>query len=77
MTEDHLACIDQATFLSLRATGRAQLVWVYTHPVDTERFCASKTRPSPKSPAALTLPASGVAAPSRTFGRAAKGIGGI
>ncbi|BDX32568.1 hypothetical protein TUM20985_31150 [Mycobacterium antarcticum] len=34
---DRLAFIDQATFLSLRASGRAQLVqyvWVYTHPVD-------------------------------------------
>ena len=37
MTGDQLAYIDQATFLTLRATGRAQLVqyvWVYTHPVD-------------------------------------------
>ena len=35
--EDQLAFIDQATFLSLRATGRAQLVqyvWIYAHPVD-------------------------------------------
>ena len=34
---DRLAYIDQATYLSLRASGRAQLVqyvWVYTHPVD-------------------------------------------
>jgi hypothetical protein len=37
--DDHLAHIDQATFLSLRATGRAQLVqyvWVYSHPVDMD-----------------------------------------
>ena len=37
--EDQLAFIDQATFLSLRATGRAQLVqyvWIYTHPVDMD-----------------------------------------
>lgn len=37
MTTDHLAYIDQATHLSLHATGRSQLVqyvWVYTHPVD-------------------------------------------
>lgn len=36
---DQLAFIDQATFLSLRATGRAQLVqyvWVYSHPVDMD-----------------------------------------
>ncbi len=35
--DNHLALFDQATFLSLRATGRAQLiqtVWVYEHPVD-------------------------------------------
>ncbi|BBZ28353.1 hypothetical protein MMAD_26480 [Mycolicibacterium madagascariense] len=34
---DQLAFIDQATFLSLRATGRAQLVqyaWIYPRPVD-------------------------------------------
>jgi hypothetical protein len=38
---DRLAFIDQATFLSSLATGRAQLVqyvWVYTHPVDMERL---------------------------------------
>ncbi|OAN28592.1 hypothetical protein [Mycolicibacterium iranicum] len=37
MREDRLAYIDQATFLSLRATGQAQvvqLVWVYEHPLD-------------------------------------------
>ncbi|MFB1297431.1 hypothetical protein ACAG24_018115 [Mycobacterium sp. pW049] len=37
MRDDRLAHIDQATFLSLRATGQAQvvqLVWVYDHPVD-------------------------------------------
>lgn len=37
MPDDRLAYIDQATFLSLRATGQAQvvqLVWVYDHPVD-------------------------------------------
>lgn len=37
MRDDRLAYIDQATFLSLRATGQAQvvqLVWVYDHPVD-------------------------------------------
>ena len=34
---DRLAYIDQATFLSMQATGRSQLVqyvWVYTHPVN-------------------------------------------
>lgn len=39
MTDERLAYIDQATFLSLRATSRAQLVqyvWVYTHPVDMD-----------------------------------------
>jgi hypothetical protein len=38
---DRLAYIDQATFLSMQATGRSQLVqyvWVYTHPVDLERL---------------------------------------
>ena len=38
---DRLAYIDQATFLSMQATGRSQLVqyvWVYTHPVDMERL---------------------------------------
>ncbi|MCW2516322.1 MAG: hypothetical protein JWR11_5364, partial [Mycobacterium sp.] len=38
---DRLAYIDQATFLSCRATGRDQLVqygWVYTHPVDMDRL---------------------------------------
>lgn len=37
MRDDRLAYIDQATFLSLRATGQAQvvqLVWVYEHPLD-------------------------------------------
>lgn len=37
MRDDRLAYIDQATFLSLRATGHTQvmqLVWVYDHPVD-------------------------------------------
>ncbi len=37
MRDDRLAYIDQATFLSLRATGHAQvvqLVWVYEHPLD-------------------------------------------
>ena len=35
--DNRLAFFDQATFLSLRATGRAQLmqiVWIYEHPVD-------------------------------------------
>ncbi len=40
MTRDErLAYIDQASFLSLRATGRhqlGQLVWLYEHPVDYE-----------------------------------------
>ncbi|WP_242455958.1 hypothetical protein [Mycolicibacterium sp. P1-18] len=38
---DRLAYIDQATFLSLQATDRSQLVqyvWVYTRPVDMERL---------------------------------------
>ncbi len=37
MRDDRLGFIDQATFLSLRATGQAQvmqLVWVYDHPLD-------------------------------------------
>ncbi|MEU0496352.1 hypothetical protein [Mycobacterium sp. NPDC006124] len=36
---DRLAYIDQATFLSMQASGRSQLVqyvWVYTHPVDLD-----------------------------------------
>jgi hypothetical protein len=35
--DNRLAFFDQATFLSLRATGRAQLtqiVWIYEHPID-------------------------------------------
>jgi hypothetical protein len=39
MSSDRIAYIDQATFLSLAATGRAQLVqyvWVYTHPIDMD-----------------------------------------
>ncbi|MBJ7338427.1 hypothetical protein [Mycolicibacterium sp.] len=38
---DELAFIDQATYLSWHATGRAQLVqyvWVYTRPVDMDRL---------------------------------------
>jgi hypothetical protein len=38
---DRLDYIDQATFLSCRATGRDQLVqyvWLYTHPVDMDRL---------------------------------------
>ena len=41
MSDDRLAFIDQATFLSWRATGRAQLaqyVWVYPRSVDMERL---------------------------------------
>lgn len=41
MTGDRLAYIDQATFLSWRATGRAQLaqyVWVYPRMVDMDRL---------------------------------------
>jgi hypothetical protein len=37
--DNRLALFDQATFLSLRATGRGQLiqtVWVYEHPVDLD-----------------------------------------
>lgn len=39
--DNRLAFLDQATFLSLRATGREQLmqiVWVYEHPVDMDKI---------------------------------------
>jgi hypothetical protein len=39
--DNRLAFFDQATFLSLRATGREQLmqiVWIYEHPVDMDKM---------------------------------------
>jgi hypothetical protein len=39
--DNRLAFFDQATFLSLRATGREQLmqiVWIYEHPVDFDKL---------------------------------------
>jgi hypothetical protein len=39
--DNRLAFFDQATFLSLRATGREQLmqiVWIYEHPIDTDKM---------------------------------------
>ncbi len=39
--DNRLAFFDQATFLSLRATGREQLmqvVWIYEHPVDMDKL---------------------------------------
>ena len=39
--DNRLAFIDQATSLTLRATGREQLmqiVWIYEHPVDLDRL---------------------------------------
>src|ERR1700743_812656 len=39
--DNRLAFMDQATFLTLRATGREQLmqiVWIYEHPVDMDKM---------------------------------------
>jgi hypothetical protein len=39
--DNRLAFFDQATFLSLRATGREQLmqiVWIYEHPIDMDKM---------------------------------------
>src|ERR1700722_17903071 len=39
--DNRLAFFDQATFLSLRATGREQLmqiVWIYEHPLDMDKM---------------------------------------
>ena len=37
--DNRLSYMDQATFLTLRATGREQLmqiVWIYEHPIDMD-----------------------------------------
>src|ERR1700749_1903648 len=39
--DNRLAYMDQATFLTLRATGREQLmqiVWIYEHPIDMDKM---------------------------------------
>ncbi|ORV42595.1 hypothetical protein [Mycobacterium conspicuum] len=42
--DNRLAFFDQATFLTLRATGREQLmqiVWIYEHPIDMDKMMAA------------------------------------